>query len=528
MKPKWWVKGDWDGLVGLFVDNLLQLLLIAVLAPLACGLPVELVTTRILPGAALSILVGNLFYSWQAWRLAQRTGRSDVTALPYGINTVSLIAFLFLIMAPIWQQTKNPELVWQAGVFACFISALFELIGALVIDPLRRFMPRAALLSSLAGVAITFIAMGFAFQIFASPAIAVVPMFLIVAVYAARIKLPFGLPAGFVAILLGVGVAWMLRAFGLPSFTPDNTPIQLGFFPPIFDVSGLWHFLVHENGWQYLSVIFPMALFNVMGSLQTLESAEAAGDSYPTRSSLLVNGTGSLIAAAFGSAFPTTLYIGHPGWKAMGARIGYSAVNGALICLICFAGAVTVVLRVVPLECTLGILIWIGIVIAAQAFQETPKAHALAVAFGLIPSLAAWAEFLIETSVKAAGSSLFQAAPAFGNTLYLPGVLALNQGFLLSSLLFAAIVAFVIDRRLSAAAGCAAACAVLAATGLLHGYELTAQGLQPRFGWLVSPGFAFAYLGLAAILYALKWLPNENSDGQSAAIPAASTPDPRR
>jgi len=521
MRPKFWVKGDLDGLVGLFVDNLLQLLLIAVLCPLVCGLPIELVTTRILPGAALSILFGNLFYSWQAWRLARRTGRTDVTALPYGINTVSLIAFIFLIMAPIWQQTRNPELVWQAGGFACFISAAFELAGAWLIDPLRRFMPRAALLSSLAGVAITFIAMGFAFQIFASPAIAVVPMFLIVVAYAARIKLPFGLPAGFVAILLGVIAAWILRAVGIPAFQPDASPVTIGFFPPVPDVSGLFHFLANENGWQYLAVIFPMALFNVMGSLQTLESAEAAGDRYPTVSSLTVNGLGSLAAAVFGSAFPTTLYIGHPGWKAMGARIGYSAVNGVLICLLCFLGAVTLVLRFIPLECTLGILIWIGIVIAAQAFQETPKAHALAVAFGLIPSLAAWAYFLIDTSLGAAGSSLFKAAPAFGNTLYLSGVLALNQGFLLSSLLFAAIVAFVLDHRLIAAAGCAAACALLAAGGLLHGYELTAAGLQPKFGWMVSPGFAFSYLALAGILLGLRWLPGRSAAGRSTAAPEA-------
>ena len=113
MKIGWFVRGDIDGFFGLFVDNLLQLMLIAVLCGNVCGMPPELVYGRILPGAALSILFGNGFYTWQARSLARRTGRTDITALPYGINTVSLIAFVFLIIAPIYFATKDPYLAWQ-------------------------------------------------------------------------------------------------------------------------------------------------------------------------------------------------------------------------------------------------------------------------------------------------------------------------------------------------------------------------------------------------------------------------------
>ena len=182
MKTGWFVRGDIDGFFGLFVDNLLQLMLIAVLCTKVCGMPPELVYGRILPGAALSILFGNIFYTWQARRLAIRTGRTDVTALPYGINTVSLIAFVFLIIAPIYFETRNPTLAWQAGLFACLASAVLEIIGAFTGDWLRRHTPRAALLSSLAGIAITFISMGFVFQIFAMPAVALVPALFVIMV----------------------------------------------------------------------------------------------------------------------------------------------------------------------------------------------------------------------------------------------------------------------------------------------------------------------------------------------------------
>jgi AGZA family xanthine/uracil permease-like MFS transporter len=502
MRHSWFVRGDIDGFFGLFVDNLLQLMLIAVLCRAVAGLPEELVTGRVLPGAAVSILLGNLFYARQARRLMRQTGRDDVTALPYGINTPSLFAYVLLIMGPVYQETKNPTLAWQAGLFACLLSGVMETGGAFVGDWVRRHTPRAALLAALAGVAITFIAMGFVFQIFASPAIALVPMMLTLVAYASRRKFPLGLPGGLVAVLTGVGLAWGLRALGLPFFTPAAEPYTLALHAPTPVPGDVFALLTDVTGWKYLAVIFPMGLFNVVGSLQNLESAEAAGDRYDTRLSLLANGIGSLAAAFFGSAFPTTIYIGHPAWKAMGARAGYSVLNGVVVTLLCLLGGITLVLKVVPLEAALGILLWIGIIITAQAFQEVPKSHALAVAFGLIPSLAAWALLLVETSVRAAGKTLFEVAPAFGTDLYIHGMIALNQGFLLSAMILAAILVFVIEQEFLRAAGWTAVAAVLSLVGLIHAYELTPVGVQNKFGLAAAPAFAVMY-GLTAVLLVL-------------------------
>lgn len=462
-------------------------------------MPADLVNGKILPGAALSILFGNAFYSWQARRLAEKTGRTDITALPYGINTLSLFAFIFLIMAPIYFETKNPTLAWQAGLFACFLSSVMEIAGAFLGDTIRRYTPRAALLSALAGVAITFISMGFVFQIFASPKIALIPMMLILIPYASGVKLPIGLPGGLVAVLTGVALAWILHAFGYFTF-PPAPPSKMGIYPPSFVPNDLFALVSDPRGWKYLSVVFPMGLFNLIGSLQNLESAEAAGDRYSTRSSLLANGLGGLCAAFFGSAFPTTIYIGHPGWKAMGARIGYSVINGVVITLLCLIGGVTLVLQWVPLEVTLGILLWIGIIITAQAFQETPKKHALAVALGLIPSLAAWALFLIETTARKAGSSLLELAPKFGADLYIEGVFSLSQGFLLSSMILAAILVFIIEREFLKAAFWTLAASVLSATGVIHAYKLGPAGLENQFGFFVAKEFALGYLATGFIL----------------------------
>jgi AGZA family xanthine/uracil permease-like MFS transporter len=517
VRPPWFVRGDIDGFFGLFIDNLLQLMLIAVLGKFVCGFPPDLITGRILPGAAVSILIGNIFYAWQARQLMLKTGRVDVTALPYGINTPSLLAYVFLIMGPLYQETGDPTLVWHAGLFACLMSGLIETAGAFVGDWLRRQTPRAALLSALAGIAITFISMGFILQIFASPTIAIFPMMIILITYASRIRLPLGLPGGLVAVLTGVALAWALRAMGIPSFEPSMEKYTLKLYLPTPVPGDLLALLIGTTGWKYMAVIVPMGLFNVIGSLQNLESAEAAGDRYETRPSLLANGIGSLVAALFGSAFPTTIYIGHPGWKAMGARAGYSVLNGAVVTTLCLLGGITLVLKIVPLEATLGILLWIGIIITAQAFQEVPKNHALAVAFGLVPSLAAWSLQLIEMSLRKAGKTLFEVAPVFGNDLYIQGVIALNQGFLLSSTVLAAMLVFVIEREFLKAAGWAAAAAVLSMVGLIHAFELTPSGVHNKFGIVAAPEFAIMYGLSATLLLLLHFMGGSSNDSRPRA-----------
>jgi adenine/guanine/hypoxanthine permease len=503
---KWFVRGDIDGFFGLFVDNLLQLLLILTFCPLVCGFPPEFVVGTILPGAAISIAGGNLFYAWQARQLARNQDRLDVTALPFGINTVSLVAFIFLIMGPVYRETGDARLAWHAGLFACLLNGLMEIAGAFVGNQVRRVTPRAALLSSLAGIAITFIAMGFVFQIFASPAVALVPVFLIFAGYAGKVRLPLGLPAGFVAVLVGAVTAWALHWAGIGP-GPSAQALTLGLHLPALHFGEIFRLFSETTGWKYLAVIFPMGLFNVVGSLQCLESAEAAGDRYPTRPSLLVNGLATVAAACLGSAFPTTIYIGHPGWKAMGARSGYSLLSGVIIAALCLAGAVTAILHVVPLEAALGILLWIGVVITAQAFQTVPPAHALAVAVGLIPSLAAWGLFLVETTLRVTGIDFVSAAPKFGSNLFIHGMVALGQGFVLSSMILAAISAKLIDQHFRAAAGWAFTAAALSAVGLIHAYELTPSGVDNKFGWMAAPWFAAAY-AVAGVLFMFIWRHN--------------------
>ncbi|WP_326502079.1 NCS2 family permease [Methylomicrobium sp. Wu6] len=404
---------------------------------------------------------------------------------------------------------ENPEhIAWQAGLFACFGSGLIELGGAFVAEKLRQATPRAALLSTLAGIALTFISLGFLFRAYAHPVVGLVTLAVILLVYFGRLRFRGNLPGGLVAVVLGVLLSWSMGIAPVGPL-PDNS---LGMYLPIPVAGDLFQALVAKDSLSYLSVIVPMGLFNLIGSLQNIESAEAAGDSYPTRSSLAANGLGTLAASLFGSCFPTTIYIGHPGWKAMGARSGYSILNGVFITVICLTGSLSYIAWAVPIDAGMAIVLWIGIVIAAQAFQETPKSHAPAVVMGLLPGIAAWGAFMAKSGVRAADYG-GEPMPAFSESMlarfqqadiWIEGTFALEQGFIFTAMILAALTVSVIEREFIKAALWSASASLLSASGLMHSYRWTPAdtvlSLTPAWEW------ALAYLLMSLVFLSAKWL----------------------
>jgi adenine/guanine/hypoxanthine permease len=520
----WFVRGDLDGFFGLAVDNLIQFLLILDLCVTLCGIPAAFVVGRILPGAAVSLLIGNLFYARQARALARREGRDDVTALPFGINTVSLFAFVLFVMAPTFQDwASRPGVTrdqasmeaWKAGLVACFISGIIEAAGGAIAGRVRRATPRAALLATLAGIAVGFISMEFVLKTFERPLVAFVPLGILLARYLGHARLPFGLPGGLLAVVAGTAIAWLLHLLGLPGAPPLGGDLleSVGVHLPIPALSSLLPALTGSGAWGYIAIIVPMGLINVLGSLQALESAEAEGDAYPTGPSLVVNGIATIAAAAFGSCFPTTLYIGHPGWKRMGARSGYSVMNAAFFTVVAFTGLIASIARVVPIEAGMAILVWIAVVIVSQAFTATPKEHAPAVVLGLLPGIAAWGWLLVEMTqlgFKVTGSlpwssGLPQLVDALGASSipYVRGLLALKAGFMFSAMFLSAIAVFLIEKRFMKAALWSLAASAFSIAVLMHAYTLTPaavrEEIRPGFAWEAAAG----YLAIALIFAAL-------------------------
>ncbi|TGK01851.1 NCS2 family permease [Leptospira langatensis] len=529
-KYKWFVAGDLDGFFGLMIDNLIQILVLVGLCIGLCGMPQEFVFSVVIPGAAISLLVGNVFYAWQAARLAHSENRSDVTALPYGINTVSLFAFVFFVMFPVYQKTNSYKAAWSIGLLASFISGLIEFLGAFVAEKIRKATPRAALLSALAGIALTFISMDFLVRTFLNPLVAFIPFGIILLQYFGKVVFPFKIPGGLISVIAGTLLAWYSPYFsGRTLMDADalRSSWNIGLYLPIWSGGELFSAWGHADIREYLSIILPMGIFNVIGSLQNIESAEAAGDKFNTRNSLMVNGLGTMVGSLFGSPFPTTIYIGHPGWKALGARAGYSSLNGVFMTLVAFLGLIGFVSKLIPVEAGMAIVLWIGIVIGAQAFEATPTRHAPAVVIGLLPALAGWGVLLIQSAFNYADPILSKAIegttaasmtpniwlssvpldqPIFPYSL--AGLLSLSQGFLLSAMVWASIATFVIDRDFKKAIIASLAGVLLAATGFIHAYALRGNAIITPFELNFGP-FVQGYLLLAGLFLLASFLKKE-------------------
>jgi AGZA family xanthine/uracil permease-like MFS transporter len=291
--------------------------------------------------------------------------------------------------------------------------------------------------------------------------------------------------------------------------------------------------LRHPLAYQYLiPVMLPMGLFNVLGSLQNIESAEAAGDTYPTMPSLAVNGIGSAAAAAFGSCFPTTIYIGHPGWKGLGARTGYSILNGVFFTVVALLGLTAIIHAFVPIEAGMAIVLWIGIVITAQAFETTPRHHASAVAVGLFPAIAAWGLLILQQTLTAASiatedrglaSAVLDKPGAFSAAgLHLDGLVAISQGFMLTCMIWAAISTCLLDKKYRQAAVWALAGGVVAFFGFIHAGKMTAAGAVYDIGWATGLDWAIGYALVALYLLAMEiWVKRLRAQGGEPVKPGA-------
>jgi AGZA family xanthine/uracil permease-like MFS transporter len=519
MRARWFVRGDLDGFFGLALDNLIQLLLIVAFCKGYLGFGDDLLYGRVLPAVGLSLLVGNLFYAWQGRQLARREGRADVCALPYGINTVSLFVYVFLVMLPVRIEVEQAtgdaalaaETAWHAGLIACFGSGLIELFGAFVVDRLRKHVPRAALLSTLAGIALTFISLDFLFRTYAAPVVGLSTFAVVCLVYFGGVRFRGGVPGGAVAVLLGAALCWIT---GIAHGAPDTGALGLRVpTPAVGELVSAFDYLP-----TYFSVVFAMGLFNLLGSLQNLDSAEAAGDRYATRPSLAANGIGTIVASAFGSCFPTTIYIGHPGWKSLGARLGYSWLNGAFMTVVALTGAVGVIAWAVPVEAGMAIVLWIAIVITAQAFQATPRKHAPAVVIGLLPGVAAWGAFMLKRGLQAVDTtfdaSLGEALSAAA--VQYRGIFALAEGGIFTAMVLAAVAVAVIERRFRLAALWSFAGAALSATGLMHGWRWTGKDTALSLEWNAAGAAAIGYAAMGVVFFVAPWITTSQDTGDAA------------
>jgi adenine/guanine/hypoxanthine permease len=502
-RPVPWTPGDWNAFFGFGTNILVNMLVLTGLLRFVLKMPDSLVFGRILPALGLMMCLSTFYYAWLAYQLAKTRGRDDVCALPSGVSVPHMFVVTFVIMLPITIKTGDPIKGWSAGLVWVFFQSFVLMIGGFIAPYIRKITPRAALLGTLAGISITFISMRPALEMFMTPVIGLICFAVILASWFGGVKFPRSIPAGLIAIVLGMAIAWGSNLFnlgigGMSLAKVGDAFANFGFSVPLPAFGTVF------SGFEFLGVILvtaiPFGIYDLVEAMDNVESAEAAGDSYPTTRVLTADGVVSLIGCLMGNPFINAVYIGHPGWKAMGGRIGYSAATGVLVIVLSWFGIIALMSSLIPLVAISPILLYIGMLIGAQAFQETPRTHAPAIVLALVPHLAAWCKVQLDGALTAAGTN---AATVGLDKLGQVGVLykgleVLAGGSIITGLVLAAVGVFVIEKKFVEAAAFAAAGAILTFFGFMHGESV---------GIAVTPSVALAYAMVATLLFALSRYP---------------------
>jgi AGZA family xanthine/uracil permease-like MFS transporter len=491
---RWARSGDINAFFGLMLDNVTVMVLLFGL--ISSAAPIErqekdgqirfaprFVLTHMIPGTALGVLLGDVVFTLLAFRLARRTGRDDITAMPLGLDTPSTFGIAFLVLLPALNEgyfhvaprdhEQAMAFAWHVGVVVLVLTGLFKIICAPLGNAVRRLVPRAGLLGSLAAIALALIA----FLPLAQDGIAAVPLVgmtaltLILWTLIAHRELPGRFPGALAAVLLGVFVYQICRlaaAMGGPDLVPppEQSDGAVSWQPTAlvsfyYGHSFAWWERVFVYALGKLPVVLPFALATIVGGIDCTESAAAAGDEYDTGGILLTEAVASLAAGLLGGVIQTTPYIGHPAYKKMGGRAAYTLATAVFVGVVGYFGGFNLLFAWLPRAALFPILVFVGLEITAQSFHATPARHYPALALAMLPALAYLT--LIPLNMALGLRDPDAAALSVVQTLR-----CLAGGFLITSLIWAAALAMLIDGRLVRAAFSFLLAGVFALFGVIH------------------------------------------------------------
>lgn len=499
---KWIAAGDLNAFFGLMLDNLLNLVILTGLLVGIFNFPIQFALTRMIPGTALGVLVGDLIYTYMAIRLARKTGRDDVTAMPLGLDTPSTIGIALVVLGPAFAGARADGMSehdaamvsWQVGMATMVVMGLVKVLFSFIGDWVRRTVPAAGLLGSLGGIGLALLGFFPLLRIFEAPIAGMAALGIVIYGLVAGRKLPLFIPAAFCAVLVGTILYHGLGAFDVLGGHYTRPELSLS---PVLPLPTLGFIAGFEKAIDYLPVSIPFGILTIVGGINVTESARLAGDDYKTRDILLTEAVATLVAGFFGGVAQSTPYIGHPAYKRMGGRAGYTLFTGLFIGLGGILGFVQFVVNLVPEAAVTPILLFIGLEILVQAHHQCPKNHAPAIGLAILPCVAELIRIIL------AGFGHIDPSTMEGdNAQTLEIILFLGRGFIITAMLWGAITAHVIDGNLRTAGAYLLICSILTLFGFIHSV-IPSGGLY--VAWQIEshlPLFAaigYAVLGLVLL-----------------------------
>lgn len=493
--------GDIGGLAYSLTNNIVNfIIVIATLT--ALGWSNDLIYGKAIPGMSIGLMASGIYYAFMAHRLAKKEGRSDVTAMPSGVSTPAMFVFLYGVITPLSYVIDDPEIVWSAAVAACFIGGFVEFLGGFLGPWLKRALPRAALLGTVAGIGFIWMATQGLFDVYRDPVLGLPIMLLAVAGLFGGYMFPGKIPPLAVAIIGGI-----VYAACLGRLQPDFSGVGFFFPNPANTIQALLSGFVVVA--PYLAVIIPIEIYNFIETMDNVESANAAGDNYNVREAQFADGCCTMLSALFGGVVPNTVWLGHPGLKKAKAGAGYSWISGIILGAAGIFGFFSFINSMVPPAVCAVTFLWCAVIMVCQGFKEVKVKHYAAVAIAMIPSVADYLYSQV-TSALGGAANIWTEVSASGLNDFAPdvvekligggvmwnGVPGIKAGAIIVGLIWGGATAYIIDKRLDRAGYIFLGGAVLSLFGFIHSASIT-------FAW-TSP-FMIGYLVMAAMSFVL-WL----------------------
>jgi len=495
LNPRWWAltRGDIDTTLIQVGFNLAQMV-IPVFLLLPAGIPIAFSAAHLLPGYALGFLIGSLGLVSMALDLARRDNRTDVTAHVYGNNVPAIIAYTLSIMLPVYLESHNAQRAWQTGAAAVVWTGIIKLAAAPFARSIRNFIPPAAAMTVFGAAMYSYLALVLLQRIFDQPVIGLIALAIVLLTALANVPITkYRIPPFFVAwivpLIAALSIGYLHPAWQGFAFTP----------PWSFTAAPL---RAMRLALPYLSVIAPIAIYQVLQDIASVAGASAAGDDYDPRGILAWDGLGTLVCGLAGSVITPVIYAMHPPYKAIGARIAFALWTPILFLLVVMSGLAIFVSQLFPWPILAAIIAYVSIGVGMATVRRVDPEYLSAVLLGFVLPAGAVVATALNSALPALQLSAANPAvqAALNRSIYWSSIQGLGNGFLFLVLIVASLVAEAIDRRFTRAALWCVIAAVFSWLGLMHSATVR---------WGAQPEYAAGWLAAAAITFSARWWSGE-------------------
>lgn len=525
IKYNWFSIGDISSSATIVFDNLTNMAIIAALLTMVFGMPSDIVLKHIIPGLSVGIVFGNIVFMYLAFRLAKKTGRTDITAFPSGLDAPTCIGLTLAVVGPSFLMFKaqgmNPETAALNSCYiscaCCFFIGFVKFVFSFFAHKIKNILPTVALLGGLAGVAIGLIAFFPLVSMLQLPLISFLVLAPIIIVYFAGYKMPYNLPAILIAIILGTIAYYIFQVILTGhSHIPSLSNLHVAFPVLSFDF-----FNSLPTAAKYFSIASPFALLVIFGTISVAESAQVLGEHYSSKYLLMFDGVATMLMALCGGTAQTTPYAGFPAYKKMDARAGYLLINVIVVGFGAWFGLVNYIIDLVPSAVLAPVLFFVGIEIAMQVFLVCDKKYFPAAIFGLFPSIARMVEIKLSDPNLVSMDKLNLALYSVSNGKFsdIAAIVVMGNGFIVTGTLWAALVYYLIERRIVAVVCTCLVLSGMSLFGIIHSVNLDGSmywlSSLPATHKIIPLEIAGGYL-LFALISVIMYLVNR---GKAVSLP---------